>query len=101
MLPSDIRRTQRISPRWLRALAFRGSSLLVLAAFSVPASAADAPLMSEDARPPTVLEYEIVKGDQSYEVMIDFDADTKKATEVDVETNIWEAERTEKAKGDE
>ncbi|HQY55374.1 MAG TPA: glutaminyl-peptide cyclotransferase [Dokdonella sp.] len=61
MLPSDIRRTQRISARWLRALAFRGSSLLVLAAFSVPASAADAPLMSEDARPPTVLEYEIVK----------------------------------------
>jgi len=61
MLPSDIRRTQRISPRWLRALAFRGSSLLVLAAFSVPASAADAPLMSEDARPPAVLEYEIVK----------------------------------------
>lgn len=61
MLPSDIRRTQRISPCWLRALAFRGSSLLVLAAFSVPASAADAPLMSEDARPPTVLEYEIVK----------------------------------------
>ena len=61
MLPSDIRRTQRISPRWLRALAFRGSSLLVLAAFSVPASAADVPLMSEDARPPTVLEYEIVK----------------------------------------
>ena len=61
MLPSDIRRTQRISPRWLRALAFRGSSLLVLAAFSVPASADDAPLMSEDARPPTVLEYEIVK----------------------------------------
>ncbi len=47
------------------------------------------------------LEYEIVKGDRSYEVMIDFDADTKKATEVDVETNIWEAERTEKAKGDE
>ena len=33
--------------------------------------------------------------------MIDFDADTKKANEVDVETNIWEAERTEKAKGDE
>ena len=61
MLPSDIRRTQRISARWLRALAFRGSSLLVLAAFSVTASAADAPLMSEDARPPTVLEYEIVK----------------------------------------
>ena len=61
MLPSAIRRTQRISPRGLRALAFRGSSLLVLAAFSVPASAADAPLMSEDARPPTVLEYEIVK----------------------------------------
>ena len=50
---------------------------------------------------PNHLEYEIVKGDQSYEVMVDFDAGTKKATEVDVETNIWEAERTEKVKGDE
>ena len=50
---------------------------------------------------PNHLEYEIVKGDQSYEVMIDFDSSTRKATEVDVETNIWEAERTEKVKGDE
>ena len=50
---------------------------------------------------PNHLEYEIVKGDQSYEVMIDFDSNTRKATEVDVETNIWEAERTEKVKGDE
>jgi uncharacterized protein YmfQ (DUF2313 family) len=47
------------------------------------------------------LEMEIVKGDQSYEVMVDFDTATKKSTEVDVETNIWEAERTEKVKGDE
>lgn len=47
------------------------------------------------------LEIEIVKGDQSYEVMVDFDSATRKSTEVDVETNIWEAERTEKVKGDE
>ncbi len=56
-----IHRARRISARRLRALAFSGLSLLALAAFSLHASAADAPLMSEDARPPTVLEYEIIK----------------------------------------
>ena len=50
---------------------------------------------------PNHLEYEIVKGDQSHAAMGDFDAGTKKATAADVETNIWEAERTEKVKGDE
>lgn len=44
------------------------------------------------------LEYEIVKGDQSYEVLIDFEGG--KATKVDVETNVWETDATERAKGD-
>lgn len=38
-----------------------GVSLLILAVFSMHARAADAPLMSESARPPAVLEYEVVK----------------------------------------
>lgn len=44
------------------------------------------------------VEYEILKGEQSYEVLINFEGD--KATKVDVETNVWESERTEKAKGE-
>ena len=44
-----------------RAAILWGSSL-ILAAFSMDSSASDAPLMmSEDARPPIVLEYEVVK----------------------------------------
>jgi hypothetical protein len=41
------------------------------------------------------LEYEIVKGDNSYEVKIDLD--NGKATKVDVTTNVWKAEATERA----
>jgi len=46
------------------------------------------------------LEMEVVKGDESYEVKVDFDTKTRKATEVDVDTNIWETAATERAKGD-
>jgi uncharacterized protein YmfQ (DUF2313 family) len=49
---------------------------------------------------PRNLEYEVVKGDTSYEVQIDFDANTKKSTSVDVSTNMWETDATERAKGD-
>jgi hypothetical protein len=49
---------------------------------------------------PRNLEYEVVKGDTSYEVQIDFDANTKKSTRVDVSTNMWETDATERAKGD-
>lgn len=40
-------------------------------------------------------EYEVVKGNDSYEVQIDFDHD--KAKKVDVTTNMWESDATEKA----
>jgi hypothetical protein len=46
------------------------------------------------------LEMEVVKGDESYEVKVDFDTKTRKSTEVDVDTNIWETAATERAKGD-
>jgi hypothetical protein len=46
---------------------------------------------------PDYVEYEIVKGDNSYEVQIDFDKNSRKATKVDVAPNIWKAEATDKA----
>ena len=46
---------------------------------------------------PDYVEYEIVKGDQSYEVQIDFDKDSRKATKVDVALNAWKADATKKA----
>jgi uncharacterized protein YmfQ (DUF2313 family) len=46
---------------------------------------------------PDYVEYEVVKGDQSYEVQIDLDKDTKKAKKIDVSTNMWQADATERA----
>lgn len=44
------------------------------------------------------IEYEIVKGDNSYEVQIDLDPTTKLAKAVDVTSNIWEADGTDRVK---
>jgi uncharacterized protein YmfQ (DUF2313 family) len=46
---------------------------------------------------PDYLEYEIVKGDDSYEVQIDFDKNSHKATKVDVTMNAWKTDATEQA----
>jgi hypothetical protein len=46
---------------------------------------------------PNYVEYEIVKGDSTYEVQIDIDQNSHKATKVDVTTNGWKADATEKA----
>jgi uncharacterized protein YmfQ (DUF2313 family) len=46
---------------------------------------------------PEYVEYEIVKGDQTYEVQVDFDKNSPKATKVEVASNMWKAEATEKA----
>lgn len=45
---------------------------------------------------PDYVEYEIVKGDQSYEVQIDLDKN-RKASKVDVAANAWKADATKKA----
>jgi hypothetical protein len=45
---------------------------------------------------PEYVEWEIVKGDQSYEVQIDLDK-SNKASKIDVTTNMWQAEATERA----
>ena len=44
------------------------------------------------------VEYEIVKGDNSYEVQIDVDPTTQVAKKVDVDSNLWDSEGTERAK---
>jgi uncharacterized protein YmfQ (DUF2313 family) len=43
------------------------------------------------------LEYEVVKGDQTWEVQIDLNEDTRKATSIDIAQNMWQTDATEKA----
>lgn len=43
------------------------------------------------------VEYEIVKGENSYEVQIDLDTKTGMASKIDVTSNLWEADATERA----
>jgi N-acetyl-gamma-glutamylphosphate reductase len=50
---------------------------------------------------PDYLEYEVVKGSNSYEVQIDLDKATGKAKKLDVTTNMWKADSTEQALQDE
>jgi len=45
------------------------------------------------------LEYELVKGDMTWEVQIDVDNKTNKATKVDIVTNVWKTDATERALG--
>jgi len=45
------------------------------------------------------VEYEIVKGKNSYEVQIDMDGKGM-AKKIDVTTNVWESDATDKAKGE-
>jgi uncharacterized protein YmfQ (DUF2313 family) len=46
---------------------------------------------------PDYVEYEIVKGDDSYEVQIDFDKNSRKANKVDVALNAWKTDATKQA----
>jgi hypothetical protein len=43
------------------------------------------------------VEYEVVKGDQTWEVQIDVDEDTNKATKVDIAMNMWKTDATDEA----
>jgi len=52
---------------------------------------------SVNADKPDYVEYEIVKGNDTYEVQIDFDKNSGKATKVDVTSNMWQADATDKA----
>lgn len=55
-------------------------------------------ITSVNDREPDYVEYEIVKGNNSYEVQIDRDPKTQMATKVDVTSNAWDAEGTDRAK---
>jgi hypothetical protein len=46
---------------------------------------------------PDYVEYEVVKGRDTFEVQIDLDKNSHKATKVDVATNVWRADATKKA----
>jgi len=46
---------------------------------------------------PDYLEYEVVKGDQTWEVQIDVNDDTHRATKVDVAHNVWKTDATKAA----
>jgi hypothetical protein len=46
---------------------------------------------------PDYVEYEIVKGNNSYEVQIDFDKNRGKASKVDVAPNLWRTDATKAA----
>jgi hypothetical protein len=43
------------------------------------------------------VEYEVVKGDQTWEVHIDLNKDTRKATSVDIAMNVWKTDATKAA----
>ncbi len=43
---------------------------------------------------PDYLEFEVVKGDQTWEIQIDIDDDTRKATQVDIAQNMWKTDAT-------
>ena len=43
------------------------------------------------------MEFEIVKGVNSYEVQIDVDPTSRMARKIDVTSNLWEAEATDAA----
>jgi hypothetical protein len=45
------------------------------------------------------VEWEVVKGKNSYEVQVDFDASTHMAKDIDVTANLWESDATERALG--
>ena len=45
----------------------------------------------------TYLEYEVVKGDQTFEIQIDIDRDSEEATNVTVTNNWWQADTTQRA----
>lgn len=49
---------------------------------------------------PSALEYEIVKDNHSFEVKLGFNESASKATSVDVDDNVWEAQTTVRARRD-
>ena len=55
---------------------------------------------SVNAKEKDYVEYEVVKGKNSYEVQVDLDPKTQMGKKVDVDSNLWETDSTERAKGE-
>lgn len=55
-------------------------------------------ITSVNDRDATEVEYEIVKGDNSYEVEINVDPGSRIAQSVDIQSNLWDSDATERAK---
>ncbi len=55
-------------------------------------------ISSVNDRKPDYVEYEVVKGQNSFEIQIDRDPKTQNATKVDVATNVWDAPGTDRVK---
>jgi len=53
-------------------------------------------ITSINSEKPEAVEYEVVKGDRSYELQLDFDG-AGKATKLDVTTNLWRTDATKAA----
>lgn len=51
-------------------------------------------ITSTNDREPDYIEYEIVRGENSFEVQVEVDEDTRRAEDVDVTTNLWRARPT-------
>lgn len=49
---------------------------------------------------PDYVEYEVVKGKDTYEVQVNFDDRTRRSTKVDVAANMWKTDATERALGE-
>jgi uncharacterized protein YmfQ (DUF2313 family) len=54
-------------------------------------------ITSVNSDKPEYTEYEIVKGDRSYEIAIDFEKNSHRASKVDVGTNMWRTKETDEA----
>ena len=54
-------------------------------------------ITSVNSDKPEYAEYEIVKADRTYEVAIDFDKNSHRASKVDVGTNMWRTKETDEA----
>lgn len=56
-------------------------------------------ITSTNDRETGYVEYEITRGDNTFEVQVEIDEDTQRAEDVDVTTNLWRARSTREAGG--
>lgn len=55
-------------------------------------------ITSTNDREPGYVEYEVIRGENSYEVQVEVDEDSQRAEDVDVTTNLWRSRSTREAR---